>query len=386
MRTIIAHSDEVDSARAIDQVLARCQEQLAGAEPKGALLFMTSEYEYELVLSRVRERWPDLPLIGASTDGELSSELGYRCDSVCLTLLVGDELDVRTGQGRRPSEDLAGAIESAMSGLGQAKPALCIVLCPATCGNPSAVIQALHARLGLGACPIVGALAGDHDVAPTTRQFFGGEAHYDSLSVMFLCGPIQVSCAVASGWFPIGARHRVTRSVGNKVYEIDGRPALEIYRSFWDDQVSANLGEYPLAVSEREGSEEYFLRAAMAVDAGEGSVTFAGDVAEGAIVSLTEIVPDELLRGTETSIKRAIAGYGGEHPELALLFSCAARKWVLGSRAEGEIVQLMKSIEELRLPAINLAGFYAFGEIAPLEAGGPPLLHNETCVTVLIGR
>ncbi|MBK7642499.1 MAG: FIST C-terminal domain-containing protein [Planctomycetes bacterium] len=386
MRTIIAHNDDVDSLAAIEAILGECEAKLAGAEPKGVLLFMTSEYDYELVLGRIHARWPRVPLVGASTDGQLSSELGFRGDSICLTLLVGDELEVIAGHGAQPSVDLPAAIESVVASLEGRKPALCIVLCPATCGNPSAVIHALHERLGPGACPIVGGLAGDHEVQPTTRQFFGATSTYDSLSVLFLSGPIQVSCGVASGWFPIGTKHRVTRSEGNKLYEIDGRPALDIYAGFWGNRVTANLGEYPLAVRPSEDSEEFFLRAAMAVDAVEGSVTFAGDIVEGSIVSLTEVVPEGLLTGTETSIRRAVEHYTGEKPEMALLFSCAARKWVLGSRAEDEIVQLLKSIDELRLPAINLSGFYAFGEICPIESGGPPMLHNETCVTVLVGK
>jgi len=386
MRAIISHSDLVDTSDAIEEVLEKSRQQLGDESPKGALLFMTSEYDYELVLARIRSAWPGLPLSGASTDGELSSELGYRVDSICLTLFTGAELEARACHGREPSIDLPAAIEDVMRGLGDAKPALCIVFCPATCGNASAVIGALHERLGPDACPIVGGLAGDHEIVPATRQFHGAGAHYDSISVLFLCGPLQVSCAVASGWFPLGSKHSVTRAAGNRLFEIDGRPALEIYKRLYGEEVSARLGEYPLAIFENGDSAEFFLRAAMAVDALDGSVTFAGDIPQDSIVRLTGVVPEGLLTGTETSLKRAVAAYPGETPELALLFSCAARKWVLGSRAADEIAQVLKSIEELRLPAIPMAGFYAFGEICPLGVNGPPLLHNETCVTVLIGR
>lgn len=387
MRAIVAHSDLVDSIEAIEAVLTQARAELGSDTPRGAVLFTTSEYDHAAIQARIARHWPGLPLIGASTDGELSSQLGYCGDSVCLTLLVGQGFEVRAGQGLGPSVDLAHAIDEAVAALGDARPALCVALCPGTTGNPSAVIRDLHAALGERACPVVGGLAGDHEVAPTTRQFFGTESHHDSLSVLFLCGDdLKVSWGVASGWFPIGKKHRVTRSEGNKVFEIDGKAALDIYHSFWGERVTGNLGEFPLAMELGPGAEDFILRAAMACDEGEGSVTFAGEVPQGVAVSLTEVVPDGLLSGTETSIRKAVERYPGRAPALAFLFSCAARKWVLGSRASEEIGQLMRSFEEFRLPHLDLAGFYAFGEICPLELDGPPLLHNETCVTVLIGR
>lgn len=387
LRTVLAHSDEVDTADAIRVLLERCERELAGATPRGGIVFMTREYDHAAVLGALRSRWPGLALVGASTDGEVSSQLGYRGDSVCLTLFVGDDVDVCVGQGLEPSRNLELAVDQALACLADREPKLCIVFCPGTTGNASAVIDALHARLSRYGCPIVGGLSGDHEVTPTTKQFFGDQAHHDSLVVLFLCGAdLRVSYGVASGWFPIGGKHVVTRSVGNTVYAIDGRPALEIYQSLWGQKITTSLGEYPLAVYCGPGQDDFVLRAAMSCDERAGSVTFAGDVPEGAVVSVTEVVPEGLLSGTEASIRNAIQRFTGDTPELALLISCAARKWVLGSRADAEIRQLLATFEGASLPKVRLAGFYSFGEICPVDVAGPPRLHNETCVTVLIGR
>lgn len=386
MRTVLAHSDHVDTSEALREILAQCEAGLRGERPRGALLYTTTEYDQPRVLAALQERWPGLPLIGASTDGEVSSALGYRSDSICLTLFVGDDLDVRAGQGLAPGRDLSGAVANALRGLGDARPALCIVHCPAVNCNASAVVREVHRQLGERACPIVGGLAGDHEVGPHSRQFFGSEAHHESLALLFLCGDLQVSWAVGSGWFPVGSRHRVTRSAGNRVFEIDGLPALEIYARFFGERVVSGLGEFPLAVNEDEASEAFYLRAALAVDETDGSVTFAGDVPQGSIVRLTEVVPEGLLEGTQESIRRAAGNWRGGRPAMALFFGCVARKWILGSRAEEEAEVLRRTMAELHLAATDLAGFYAYGEICPLRPDGPPFLHNETCVTVLVGR
>ena len=385
IRAILGHSDDVDSDDAARAVIEQCVGQLDGATPKAALLFMAADYDADVVLRHIQERWPGLPIIGSSTAGEVSSQLGYREESVCLTLLAGEGFEACVGRGLDTRDDLDGAVKQAVSALGDAVPKLAIMICSPFCANAEAIARTLHRELGERACPIVGGLSGDHQMTESTRQFCGEWSDFDSVSVIFLTGDLVASWGVASGWFPIGNRHTVTRSEGNKIFEIDGRPALEIYQSFWGDRVSGNLGEFPLAVCVDGPDDDYFLRAAMSLDELEGSVSFAGDVPQGSTVRLTEVLPEGLLSGTEQSVRNAAARFDGEEPSLALLFSCAARKWVLGTRAEEEIEHLMRSFDDSRLPALSVSGFYAFGEICPLDEDGPPMLHNETCVTVLLG-
>ena len=51
---------------------------------------------------------------------------------------------------------------------------------------------------------------------------------------------------------------------------------------------------------------------------------------------------------------------------LALVFSCAARKWVLGTKAEEEAGLLRQQCTKSGTD-VPLSGFYCFGEIAPFE-------------------
>ncbi|MCB9513866.1 MAG: hypothetical protein H6694_06100 [Candidatus Latescibacteria bacterium] len=58
---------------------------------------------------------------------------------------------------------------------------------------------------------------------------------------------------------------------------------------------------------------------------------------------------------------------------------------MLGSRAESELDSVLSELPKLGFGELDLAGLYVFGEIAPPQDGGESCLHNETCITVLIG-
>ena len=90
---------------------------------------------------------------------------------------------------------------------------------------------------------------------------------------------------------------------------------------------------------------------------------------------------DEILAGTDGSVASAIAGFASPEPEAAIVISCAARKWLLGTRTGSEIDQVRSKLGD----DVPVVGFYAFGEIAPLGTERDIRFHNETCVTVLLG-
>jgi hypothetical protein len=381
MHTVVGHSDEVDSLDAIDEVLEQCRRRVNGEAPKGAILFSSIDYEHEVVLRRIQEEWPGLPLIGGSSDGEISSALGFRHDSVLMTLFCGDEIEVRAGLGRELSSDPVAAAHAASSANGCATPRVCITtFAPTT--NSSAVVRALDSELS-GACPVVGGLTGDHrDSMRQTVEFFGGEVLHDSLPALFLSGEVRCGHGLGSGWFPIGGTHVVTRSDGHVVQEIDGKPALDLYREHYGAIPGSSLSEYPLAVYMSD--EAWSLRAIMDSDRETGALRFAGEVPVGSTVRITEVMKEGILSGSTLSLQRAMESFEGSSPEAALVFTCAARKWVLGTQAEREIDELRACARGQGAADLDIAGLYVFGEICPLE--GAPAFHNETCVSLVLGR
>lgn len=388
MKTHVAQSDSIDEIDAAQEIIASCQQALGNQAPKAGILFASTDYEHSVLLSELRKQWPDMALVGGSTNGEFSTGLGFRHDSVVLTVFSGDDLRVFAGLGRNLSQDIPAAVAQATEGFTGFDPKLCVgVFAPTT--NSSEVVRRLDDRIGdevQTRCPIVGGLTGaPREAKNATFEFFGDEVLSDSLPLLFLSGDFEVGCGLGSGWFPIGEMHEVTKAEGHIVYEIDGKPAMELYREHYGVVPDQSLGEYPLALYGDDGTDEWALRAILDSEKESGLLRFAGEVLENARVRMTEVLPDGLLSGSSESLRRAVENFAGEAPDVALIFSCAARKWVLGTQAEKEIDQLRSCADELGLPNLQIAGFYAFGEISPGDSGSNQF-HNETCVSIVLGQ
>lgn len=383
MRAIIGHSDDVDSEDAIREVLERCRERLGDDTPKAGLLFMSVDYDHAVVLDAIAEAWPGLPLIGATSDGEVSSDGGFRMDSVLLTLLCGD-FEAYAGVGRELSANIDGAVDAALSVLpAGVEPVLALTtFAPST--DAGEVIRQFDARIPTARCPLFGGLSGDHREMARMAEFCGSEVLRDSLPILFLAGNVKASCGIGSGWIPTGPTYTVTKTDGHILQELDGNPALDVYHKYYGPVPDGHLGEYPLAVSTNGRDGPWQLRAVFGTDSETGYVRLAAGVPEGATLRMTEAVAEGVLSGTIHSIQEAIDRFAGQ-PEVALLFTCAARKWLLGSRAHEEIETVMRSLPAVAGADLGLAGLYVFGEIAPAAEREASSLHNETCVTVLLG-
>ena len=382
MQVAVGHSHDVDTRDAIDAVISQCRDSLGSVTPKGALLFASTEYEHELAIARINETWPGLPLIGGSTDGELSAKGGFTHDSLVLVAFAGDEIEFEACFAPELSKDPEAAVAQACAGIGAKEPTVCFAIyAPST--NSSTVVRALERALPTGT-PILGGLTGDHRLFTHMTEFCGDRVATDSLTLLMVYGDFNVSWGVGSGWFPIGDAHEVTASDGHVVHEIDGQAAIETYKRYWGDLPALSLGEYPIAVYPNGEDGPWCLRAALESHEDEGWVRFAGEVPAGARIRLTEVLPEGILTGTERSLRSAIESYAGTSPQIALAFSCAARKWVLGSKATEEVDVLTDLLASQGAP--ELAGCYCFGEIAPLDDDVSAGFHNESCVTVLLGQ
>jgi hypothetical protein len=381
---VAAHSEDIDAQGVLDELLEQCRADLDGRVPQAGILFCTIDLEHEELVRGIDDAWPGIALIGCTTDGEFSSRLGFRDDSAALILLGSDTVEITAGLGRDVSKDIAAACAQAVamaSATITKSPALCIALPESLTTSAQQIVESLRQTIG-AKVPVLGGTAGDAFKLTGTRQFCGREVCSDSVPILLFSGPLVYSVAVASGWKPMGEPGLVTRSEVGLVHEIDGRPAIDFYRQRLGAQALPGP-ENPLALLDELGAVACLRATAEGQIREGGAINYLGDVREGAMVQITIADRSAILEGARESISKAFTDYPhGKTPTAALIFSCAARKLLLGTHT-GEEIGIVQSVIGSQVP---VCGFYGYGEIGPLDTKDPvSKFHNETFVSLILG-
>ena len=380
---IIAHSTELDSSSAVSDVLNKSSLQLAGRKPAAGILYAGIDVDHQLVLDIIHNKWPDLQLAGATTDGEFSSECDYVEDSLVLTLFVSETIRIVSGSINNTADDLGNecrqVLSDAIARLGQ-PPQLCILFSDVLISNGESILEQLTIASG-GVLPVVGGISGDSWRFLEAKQFFNNVSSSHISSFLLLAGTFGFSFGMDSGWEPVGEIGIVTKSDKNVVYEINHKPTLDFYKNILGENTMPSL-ELPIAVYDSQDTFRFMRTTFENYDISIGSVTYLGNVPVGSRVRITMVNRDSILAGTASSINEAFRKFPTDIPPCAALcFSCSARRVLLGTRTIEEC-HLVRKILGDNLP---FSGFYTYGEYCPNSSKFTNEFHNETFVIVLLG-
>jgi hypothetical protein len=337
------------------------------------------------VVKQIREIYPAAHILGCSTAGEIyGTEVSD--ESLVVTAVHFEHTQVRAAQVSlvaNPDSNLAG------ESLGRALPHVVgttadgteqklvhvLVLSDGLNVNGSDLVRGLLQHLPDGVA-VTGGLAGDGARFGETLVFRGDIPEKGAISAVGLYGSrLKVGFGSLGGWDPFGPERLVTRSKANVLFELDGRPALALYKQYLGEHAQGLPATgllFPLSVRTNPGATP-LVRTILAVDEGQQSMTFAGDVPEGARARLTKANVDRLVEGA-AGAARASRPVGTVAPQLALLISCVGRKLVLKQRVEEEV----ESVRDILGEQAVLTGFFSYGEIAPFSPGERSELHNQT--------
>jgi len=386
-RMAVGHSDDIDLAAALQAVFAQCDEALGGATPRAGLLMTAWEADHQALVDAVRQRYPGIELAGSTTAGEMSSVMGFQEDSVALALFAADKVEITSGLGRGlvvdPGTATRQAVEDARSKT-SLEPSLCIAMPAIGIVEEGLILAGLRAELGPGV-PILGGGGAPRDPAAgaaggVSRQIANDTVADGAVAILLFSGELDYSFGVETGWRGVGPRASITKVSPAGVLEIDGRPALEFYERYLGSGQPPIAN--PLAVFEDADAARFYLRTPVTFDRDTGAIAFFGAVPEGATVQLTVAATDEIFDGARASVADALSGFpAGRTPDAALIYSCVTRKYLLGTRAGGEI-DIVRDVLGQDMP---VAGFYCIGEIAPMASEDFSRYHNATMVAVLLG-
>ncbi|MGH6645514.1 FIST signal transduction protein [Aquabacterium sp.] len=327
-------------------------------------------------LAQLRIWYPQAHIVGCSTAGEICGM------SVQDNTLVATALHFAHTHLRMASAMVVDALDSHQTGATLAAelntPGLAhvMVLSDGLHVNGTALANGLREHLP-ATVAVTGGLAGDGDRFQSTLVCVDNKVSEKCVAAIGFYGDrLKVGYGSMGGWDSFGPERLVTRSSGNVLFELDGQPALDLYKRYLGEhaqQLPASALLFPLALR-GDSIDGSVVRTILAVDEAQGSMTFAGDMPQGTHARLMKANFDRLIEGAAGAARAGLQRLDSFEPELAILISCVGRKLVLKQRVEEEI----ESVREVLGPQATLAGFYSYGEICPHLNLTKCELHNQT--------
>jgi len=355
------------------------------------LVFAPPSYDLEKLLDGVRSCASDGTVIAGCTSmgGVVAGQPDSPTRGVVVVALGGSGLQVRARAGRNVSARRreAGAEAAATVGGLTAPSRICLLLCDGLVGEQHEVVRGAYGVLG-ATVPMVGGCAGDDLTYTRTHQFLGDRAGVeiltDTVVGIGLGSAVGFGVGIAHGWRKVGEPAVVTSSSGGRLFQFDGRPALDAYldwigadRSLLDDRNEFRIRAFgsPLGMSRRTGED---IRVVHDGDLSDGSLLCLADVPQGALAWLMEPDDEALVEAAAASCAQAIENLDGAQARGLLLFNCGVRKVMLGRAGmQREVEAVVKAGGD-----VPFGGFFTYGEIA--RTRGARGMHHLTVVTLAL--
>jgi hypothetical protein len=324
----------------------------------------------------LRKHFAGSTMVGCSTSGEIAGD-EVTDDSLVATVIGFDHTRVRTahttiGEGRSSYEvgkELAQQLnEDALRHV--------FVISDGLKVNGSELAKGIASAVAPGVS-ITGGLSGDGaNFAETWVIDENAAGPHRVAAIGFSGDRLRVGYGSMGGWEPFGPVREITRAEGNVLYELDGRNALDLYKTYLGphaDQLPGSALLFPILATEANATTGV-VRTVLSVDEQSKSMTFAGDIPQGGTAQLMKTNVDDLVDGAREAAETSLKGLGDKKPDLCILVSCVGRKLVLKQRIEEEV----EAVREVFGDDTAIAGFYSYGELSPFSQGEPCRLHNQT--------
>ncbi|MGE5469160.1 MAG: FIST signal transduction protein [Bacteroidota bacterium] len=352
--------------------------ELSAIEPSLLLAFASVDhFTAPGFIATLRSALPHAILLGCTTAGEITAE-GVDDNSCTLTAIHFDKLTLSSGSALLTN--MNGSL-AAGEQLGRqlAAPDLKAVLVfgPGVQINGSALLNGLTAVLG-EQVPITGGLAGDGGAFNRTYTLGPDGVSDQAIVAVGLHGDhLRFGHGSFGGWEPFGPARKVTRCVGNVLFELDGEPALDVYKRYLGEHAQGLPASgllFPFAMLGEHNHASGLIRTILGVDEAAGSLTLAGEIVADGYLKLMHASTEKLVDGAEAAAQAAADMEDAPAEQLAILVSCVGRKLVMGGRVDEEV----EAVGAVFGNKAVLTGFYSYGEISPFTPGSSCLLHNQT--------
>ncbi|MBI5145000.1 MAG: chemotaxis protein, partial [Candidatus Omnitrophica bacterium] len=246
----------------VGQEVARKAVEKAGIKQVDlAIVFCSSKYNYQEVVKGVREVTAGAPLIGCSSAGEFNEERVDK-ESVVCAVINSNTHKFFTALSEGIKEDEIKALQEASKNIPSPiadYPYLsAILLIDGLAGKGEESVLAGLNALGPNV-KFSGGAAGDDLKFKETYVFADDKVAANAVSLALVASRIPVAIGVKHGHSPISPPLTITKAEGNIVYEVNHRPAFEVWKEYAREN-ALGIGIDVDKMSEVEAIQTFFTR------------------------------------------------------------------------------------------------------------------------------
>jgi hypothetical protein len=369
----------------IQQMVFQAGEPLGFASPRADVQLLlvfgdTFRLASEQTFAAMRQAFPSALIVGCSSAGEIHGN-SVSDGALVVTALHFEHTAVRLASvAIEDMQESFAAGQSMADALNGEELTHVLVFSDGLGVNGSELVRGFRSRLAADV-ELTGGMAGDGARFERTVVFANAPARDKTLAAVGFYGTrLAVGYGSVGGWDTFGPERLITRSAGNVLFDLDGKPALELYKRYLGEHAAGLPATgllFPLLLRSENGG---VVRTILGVNEAEQSMTFAGDMPEGRHARLMKANFDRLVDGAVSAAE--VSRQGQAAVQFALLISCVGRKLVLKQRIDEEVL----GVRQILGNALPFAGFYSYGEISPHHSGSPCELHNQTMSITTFGE
>ena len=349
-----AHSNAPRASEAVAEVAGA----FGSADLAFVLLFISPDYDLQMIAQETGQAFPDVPVLGCTTAGEIGQR-GYETGTLVGLGFGAADFAIRTRLIHpldRFSLDDGAEIAAelfAPDGVGEAAlwpSSVMMLICDGLSRKEDAIVAALAPSLG--AIPLIGGSAGDGLNFGETFVLYGGKFHRNAAIAALIRTRCRIEAFRLDNFVPTETRMVVTGAdpAERLVTEINAEPAAREYARVVGkdpDQLSPFIfAENPVVV--RIGGD-HFCRSIQQVE-NNGDLRFYCAIDEGLVLTVAGSM--DIVRHLDERL--AALRRGGE-PLAVLGFDCVLR------RLDVESSQRTRDMSEV-LARHGVVGFNTYGE------------------------
>jgi small ligand-binding sensory domain FIST len=367
-------SSSASTASAVEEALEQALAQAGVRQADGVVVFFSVEHaahERELLETIRRVAGTDR-IAGCSAAGILTQRGELEGGHGLAVLAISSE-QVRYQplwfKPLREHESEIGAELAQVTAPSEAAGSLLALFPDTYSGQPQEILESLHDERGF--TPVVGAGASENGAARATYQLGGGGISSNAVAGVHLRGSFQSHIEITQGCQPVAAPMVITKAERNLIYEINERPALEIFAGLLKGPLAEDIRRALMVLFVGLPADrlinsvapgKYLVRNIVGIDPEKGILGVAENVTEGEAMIFTMRDGRRAREDLTQMLQRQVDNLSGRKPAFGFYFNCCAR----GSSLYG-IPGIDSAYIKQTLGDFPLLGMFGGYELAPLS-------------------